>query len=1148
MKKPFILLLTCFCISMFSGCRNKSGSTAEKSTDLITIRTLGLAYLEEFKLDEAEKEFLRFIELSPKEKLGYANLGLTYLRMGKYPEAEKTLFKAIRIDPKDPDTRLILATVYQMQEDPEKAISQLKEALIYSPDHIKTLYNLTEIYANRPDEASQKERAEYLQKLVEKAPGNIVPQLNLTEMYIRSGDSDKAIGQMEIIRKQFPEFPKEALDYYNKTVSTLQKGDKTDLVSNFMIFENYLKVTAPYQAGMMDLKGPGGSLIGFPLITFDQQSLFKSVPNESILEAMKFSYVSSSAGLDIIKETGNPGYAITGDYDGDGDIDIYACAYDPGASSYRPYLFKNDMGSYKEVSSEAGIRHSGKESYASFSDFNNDGFLDLYIVRDEGDLLYRNTGKGTFENVTTSSKISIRPGGKKCLFFDADHDGDLDLFEMTAGKNLLFRNNADGTFTEQAERLGLQGNAPGKDAVFGDFDDDGDIDLFVVNDGSGNVLYSNQRQGIFKDVTEECGLISEAGSDAVAAGDYDNDGYLDLLVISSGKGTRQLYHNLRNGKFEKNTGADEMFRVMKDVSLNDAAFIDFDNDGFLDICFAGEPAEKDGRGLFLFHNDTKGGFTNKSDLLPEEIRSGRQIALMDYNDDGDIDMVVSGLKGGLYLLRNDGGNANHFINMKLIGLRAGSAKNNYFGIGAKVELRSGDLYQTKVVTDPNLHFGIGNRSKADVIRITWTNGVPQNIFFPETDQSLIEAQMLKGSCPFLYTWDGNEYTFVKDIMWRSALGMPAGIMGGTTVYAFPDASDDYLKISGEKLKAKDGAYNVQVTSELWETIYLDKLQLVAVDHPDSSDIFVAEQFTPPPFPEFRIYSVTSKHFPVSAIDGEGKDLLPFILEKDDKYIGGFRPAKYQGITEMHDLILDPGDAANSTRLYLFLNGWIFPTDASINVAVSQSSDIKVVSPIIQVIDEKGDWKTISENTGFPMGKDKTVIVDLSGKFRSKDHRIRIRTNMEIYWDQVFFSDCSSGAPVVSNVIEPAAADLHYRGFSKGYRKGGRYVPHWFDYSIVSNEPVWRDLTGSYTRYGDVLPLLKESDNKYIISNAGDETTVSFPEGSLPALQQGWKRDFLIRSVGWVKDGDLNTAFGKTVLPLPFHGMKSYPPSITDKYP
>jgi hypothetical protein len=203
---------------------------------------------------------------------------------------------------------------------------------------------------------------------------------------------------------------------------------------------------------------------------------------------------------------------------------------------------------------------------------------------------------------------------------------------------------------------------------------------------------------------------------------------------------------------------------------------------------------------------------------------------------------------------------------------------------------------------------------------------------------------------------------------------------------------------------------------------------------------------------------------------------------------------------------------------------------------------------VQVINRKGEWETVIENLGFPMGKDKTVIADLSGKFLSGDHRIRIRTNMEIYWDYIFFSDNVSNGPVISTVLNPVSADLHYRGFSHSYRKGGRYGPHWFDYSAADKNKKWRDLSGNYTRYGDVLPLLTESDNKYIISNAGDETSIDFDSKVLPELKSGWKRDFLIHCVGWVKDGDLNTASGNSVLPLPFHGMKSYPPSVNDSYP
>jgi Flp pilus assembly protein TadD len=1157
MKYLKSLLLTVICSLILLSCKNSAEQSKQKASDLITIKTLGLAYLEEFKLDEAEKEFIKFIDLEPKEKLGYANLGLVYLRMGKYPEAEKQLLKAIKIDPKDPDIRLILATVYQMNDQRDRSITELKEALEFTPDHVKILYDLSELYSVNKDVESQKQREIYILKLVEKAPGNIVPQLNLIEIYIRNGDTDKAIEQLEVLRKQFPEFPKEAIDYYDKTIALLKKQDKENAVIQFTIFHNYLKVTSPYQAGIMDLKGPGGSLIGFPLITFDQQSSAQTIESGSLLDLIKFTNVSTSAGLDIVplftegenSEFRNFTHVEANDYDGDGDIDLYAGSYDPATSSYKHYLFNNEMGRFNDVSESAGIMHTEKELSATFADYDNDGFPDLYIIKEGGDILYRNTGKGTFEDVTSNAGIGSKTGGNMGMFFDLDHDGDLDLFEARSTTNLLFRNNSDGTFLEQAEKMELSGNNfISRNAAFGDFDEDGDIDFIVVNENTGNVLYSNQRQGVFKDATVNSGLKSEGGSSSVAAGDYNNDGFLDLFITSGNGGNHELFRNQNNGTFERVKNSKEMFTAVQKVKAYDSRFLDFDNDGYLDLLIAGESTEKGGRGLVLYHNDGKGGFTDVSGLLPEEVKSGRQIALFDYNDDGDLDIVIAGLNGAIFLLRNDGGNNNHFIRMKLVGLRAGSAKNNHFGIGAKVEMRAGDLYQTMVVTDPNIHFGMGNRSKADVIRITWTNGVPQNIFFPGTDQSLIEAQTLKGSCPFLYTWNGDKYVFNKDILWRSALGMPLGIMGGTTAYAFPDASDDYLRIPGELLKPRDGVYSIKVTSELWETIYLDKLQLVAVDHPDSVEVYVAEQFSPPPFPGYRIFQVKEKHLPVSAKDTQGNDVLQFINEKDDKYLSGFRPDKYQGVTEMKDLILDLGELDQTKNLYLFLNGWIFPTDASINMAISQSGNLKVVPPVIQVINKKGDWETVTDKLGFPMGKDKTVIADLSGRILSKDHRIRIRTNMEIYWDQIFFSDCLSATPEISTVMDPASADLHYRGFSASFRKGGRYGPHWFDYYNVDKDSKWRDLAGNYTRYGNVLPLLTESDNKYIISNAGDETSVEFDTKGLPQLKEGWKRDFLIHSVGWVKDGDINTAYGKTVLPLPFHGMKSYPPVADDLYP
>ena len=1154
MKNFGISCLLLLMFVSFFGCKESEADKRKKAIEMMTTQTLGLAYLEEFKLEEAEKEFLKMIELAPDDKLGYANLGLVYLRMGKYKQAEEQLFKASKTDPQDADIKLLLSTVYQMDGRQEEAKEVLQKALEIEPDHIKILYDLAELYSTENSKEAENNRKICLEQLVEYAPDNIVPQLQLTELLISEAAADQAIERLEIIQRQFPEIPKEAEEYYAQTVALLQEPDTQKALISFTIFHNYMKVSFPYQSGINELKGPGGSLIGFPLITYNRQVSNESLDDRSVLEVIKFKDVTVDLGLQSMKsgaldvEFKNTSHIKTADYNGDGRTDIYLGTYDPSEKSYGHYLFSNTPGGFQNMADQVGLNHAGMETGATFADYDNDGFLDIYVNLKDRSLLYRNADKGIFEDKTSSSKI-VGGGALKSLFFDLDQDGDLDLFESSSEGNRVFRNNGDGTFDEMGQETGLADDTHLNvlDAAFGDFDDDGDIDLITISDNGTNLLYINNRQGKFE-VFKDSGLGSETGSSSIAVGDYNNDGFLDVFIGSLKGEQSRLYKNLGDGTFETISDMTSMFKGIDILGIRDVEFLDFDNDGFQDLLFLGESLRKNSSGLQLYHNTGSGGFENISEILPEEGYSGNQLAVPDYDGDGDRDILLALSNGGVKLLRNDGGNMNHYVNMKLVGLRTGSAKNNYFGIGAKVEMRAGDLYQSMVVTDPNIYFGLGNRPKADIIRITWTNGVPQNILLPDSDQALIESQTLKGSCPFLYTWNGKEFEFVKDITWRSALGMPLGIMGGTTKYAFADASDDYIKIAAHQLKEKDGVFSIQITSELWETIYMDQIELVAVDHPKEMAVFVPEQFSPPPFPGMQLYQIEKKHMPISAVDGLGRDVLPMIKAKDDQYISNLEPGKYQGITKTHDLILDPGNAGQMENLHLFLRGWIFPTDASINVALSQSDILKLEFPIIQVINQHGDWQTIETNMSFPMGKDKTVIVDLRDKFLTKDHRLRIRTNMEIYWDEIFFADAEHENNLVTNVMQPKNAELHYRGFSKAYRKGGRYGPHWFDYSEVDLSTKWRDLEGQYTRYGDVTPLLQASDNQYIISNAGDETSINFDATSLPKLKEGWTRDFLIHSVGWVKDGDFNTAHGNTVQPLPYHGMGAYPPSRQDTYP
>ena len=1053
------------------GCGKQEHSAADAGT-ILTARTLGLAYVEENRLEEAEQQFVKLIQLVPEEPSGHANLGLVYLRLGRYQDAAREIERARALAPDDPDIRLLQATVLRLTGRPADARGTLEAVLKTAPTHLKTLYALAEADSSR--------RREYLARLVDAASANVPARLDLAAVLLDAGATVEARDQLELLRQRLPELPAQAARFYSAAVADLQANHEVEARVALARAKRFLETTAVYQAGMAELRGPSGAPPGYPVLTLSAGLALQQRDPRAVVNAIRFTDAPASRLADAQ-------LVSTGWFN--------------------------------------GAKHDGP---IAVGDYDNDGHLDVFA----GGMLFRNAGDGTF---TRSAAVVIATGATTAFFADLDHDGDLDLFVGTTAGDRIYRNNGDGTFREQALGTSAAGTT---DAVFGDFDDDPRTDI-VVASPTGLTLYRGLEEGRF-----EAHPIPARGR-TVAAGDYDNDGFLDLFA---------------GGALYLNDGAGGFTRGQQVGALDalDATFFDFDNDGWLDLIAAGP------HGLVLLHNDGKGRFTDRSALLPAAVArtAARQVSAIDFDDDGDLDLLVmgGGLDGRVQLLRNDGGNLNQFVNVALVGLRDGSGKNNYFGIGSRLELRAKDLYQMRVVDQPVVHFGLGNRVKADVLRVVWTNGVPQSYYFPGgaaagTDRNVLEQQVLKGSCTFLYTWDGEAFRFLTDVTWASALGMPLGIMAGEkTVYGPPQAAREYFRIPGERLQPVNGRYRMQLTEELWEVAYVDQLALLAVDHPESVDVFVDESFVPPGTPasgQLAIQQVRKAYLPLSATDERGRDLLPLLRAKDDAYVGGFTPGPYQGVTQMHDLVLDFGPLPSppASDIRLFLQGWLFPTDASINAAVAQSSAVPIHRPVVQVRDAAGNWRTVQTLT-FPAGKDKTMIVDLTGKFPGGDHHVRIRTNMEIYWDHAFVSvgPRDDHAPLTVTRLTPVAANLHARGWSRVFRKGGRYGPFWFDYSEVTRESPWLLVGGHFTRYGDVLPLLGEADDQAVILASGDEMTLEFPEADAPPLPAGWTRDFLFFNVAWMKDADLHTAAGQTVEPLPFHAATRYPYGPEERYP
>ena len=440
-----------------------------------------------------------------------------------------------------------------------------------------------------------------------------------------------------------------------------------------------------------------------------------------------------------------------------------------------------------------------------------------------------------------------------------------------------------------------------------------------------------------------------------------------------------------------------------------------------------------------------------------------------------------------------------------------------------------------MITSPVLHFGLGDHSAVEFARIVWPNGLVQSEFELKPNQSVLAAQRLKGSCPFLFAWDGQRMQFLKDVAPMSA---PLGAHIDTTVLEKINQTQQWFKIEGRQLTPRDGYYDLRLTDEYWETYYIDHYSLLAVDHPQGSYVYVDERVADPPAP-LRFY-VTAEPRPfASARDDSGRDVGAVVGQLDAKYLDGFGVGQYQGLTRDHWVELElPPDAPQQGPLYLIGDGFLHPWDDTITIARSQGSSPAPQDLLIEVPDRAGHWVVAKDHLGIPAGRLKTVVIDLTGIFRhGAQRRLRLRTNMEVYWDKLAWAAGLPDTPVRTRTLTLSAADLGYRGFSL-LTQEGLASPELAHYdTLAGTSPQWRNLEGYHTRYGDVRELLEKVDDRIVIASSGDELRMRFLVA--PPPQAGWLRDFIFSGDGWMKEGDYNFHFSQTVLPLPRHSMTTY---------
>jgi hypothetical protein len=533
-------------------------------------------------------------------------------------------------------------------------------------------------------------------------------------------------------------------------------------------------------------------------------------------------------------------------------------------------------------------------------------------------------------------------------------------------------------------------------------------------------------------------------------------------------------------------------------------------------------------------------------------------------------MILRLASGALRVGRNDGGNRNRAFRIQLAG-----RVSNRSGIAAKVEMRAGSLWQkletyaaSPAPAPADLVFGLGARNAPDAVRVIWASGVVQaetemaaNTPEPKTATtsgtpatsntaaaniaartlSIIELDRKPSSCPFLYTWNGNRFEFITDMMGGGEMG---AFVGGNGQWNTPDP-DEYVRIPADKLKARDNRYELRITNELEETLFMDEVKLVAIAHPQGVEVHPNEGLGSPTASKHLIYSTRDARPPLRAVDDDGRDMLPQLARVDRRYPDAFKLLPIRGYAEPHTLTLDLGAGASKNSV-LLMTAWTDYAFSSDNVAAAQSG-LSQQFPSLQVRNKQGEWQTVIENTGLPVGRPQTVVVDLKGKFLTANREVRILTNMRIYWDQILVAENDTASDIQRTTLDPTLADLRWRGFSAEVKPDGR-EPLLYDYEQVSTVTAWKLFPGRYTREGDVRELLARTDDMFVVSRPGDEIELAFDARELPPLPANWTRTFLLYVDGFSKEMDINSATPDQLAPLPFHGMTRYPYNTTENYP
>lgn len=1131
-----------------------------KSEAAARLNNIGVAYMNQQLFEKALKVFEEAAADDPGSKIVTLNRGVALLNLQRADEAKTLLEAAVKNRASDPHAWYNLGLYYKNSADSAAAVDAFRRVTEIDAEDADTWYFLGSSHAQAKQFVEAIAAFEHALQL---DPHHASAQFGLARAFQQSGQADSARDAM----KKFQYITQNKLG----SAISLTYGEQG-------------KYSRAEEAPMAVEKVGSALAVKFVNVT-ERVGLGVQAAEQRKLRSP----------LDWIDFMG-PGACFL-DYDNDGLIDLLIS--DGGAGGGLALYRNLGSGKFEDVTLKAGLDPHLHAIGCTAGDYDNDGAPDLAIALADRILLLHNEKNGMFKDVTRAAGIASERN-VSVTFVDYDHDGDLDLYvvsrsnESTTTKNgrdvgvslkqvptsSMWRNNGNTTFTDVTQDLGLRGD-PSTAAIGTDYNNDRAVDLLVT--GAQTNMFENPREGKFTD--RQFWAKGMPPAMGVAVLDFNHDGWMDVAFTHAAMPPAvTLWRNQQGRGFERATLPNVDW-----VRAYGVTAIDYDNDGWVDLALVGKT--KDDRGeVRLFRNLGPDGWkdvTVETGLDKIQLQEPRGIIAGDFDNDGAVDLLITQNHGPAVLLRNEGGNKNNSLRLALKGLN-----DNKSAIGTKVEVFSGGLQQKFEVygssgylgqNSPYLTIGLGQAGRADVVRLLWPTGVLQDeIEVPANQvQNIVELDRRGSSCPTLFAWDGEEYRLVGDMLGAGVVGhwvaeaddtvVPQGLKpisfgrpdGTAEAVPLPKAASgngspsaasskvirniarptEAIKLDRASLREKNGKLSFRFMEPLEESVYLDQVKLLAVDHPSGFNVDPNEYFASnPPYPPFKVVFSELKESrpPAGAWDEHGHNVLPDLLAH--RYFGDFKVLPFLGFAEPHSLELDLGAAYGGGPLWLLMHGEIEYFSATSMYAADQAH-LRPFAPYVEALVPSGvgkeQWVRVIDDLGFPAGGPRTMTADLSGKIPLGTRRIRITTNLQIYWDEISISRTDQRQTARLTAVPLVRADLSFHGFPlkiEGRPPGN--VQYIYEKASVTG-PYTRP-AGAYTRYGDVRALLDSIDDKFVVFGSGDEIALDFNPEQLPALPHGWVRDYFFVANGYEKDMDFYAYRGDTVEPLPFGAMRAYP--------